>query len=497
MKDQELARAQAQEQAERVVQRLMWRYTADTRSPAPASAQDPAFRHWLGLASGMLSADLSRASPEQADTRLIPVDAGRQRLCLALRTSDHVTALVLADPFDREHRLWIESRLRAEGHPRTRWYVAPVQAVLAMLDRIEQARRDHEARRIGVRSPRQGDLPHEDNGTIDRINALLRRAIEARASQVHLLGPRGPGGRPEVRLRIDGRLHRLDDGDLADAALGEDLPAAGCTVIDYLHSDVLRDGILPIVHGGRALGVRVALHGDEGSPNRAAVLHLPRLPGASPRSLDALGLPEPLTSALREALAGREGLWLVVSPPGGGRSTTLAALAAEADAAGQRALLLHAPDAAALETALAQDPDRLFIDDPGAALADHDALADVVLGGRSVVLTCAAAGLWSALERLRRLGLTPSRLGACLDGVLLQALVRRDGRAGGPGRQVVASWLPVDAAMADLIAREASPASLRQAAQARGGDLHRALHEEVEAGIVTREEADRVAALAR
>ena len=158
MSEQEQIRVVAQEQAERVVQRLMRRYSADTHRPVPPSAQDGAFRDWLGLASGMPPAELSRATVEQVDTRLIPLEVSRQRLCVALRAADGAVALVLADPFDRDHRLWLEARLRNAGHPRTRWYVTPVQALLGFVDRIEQTRLANEARHTGVRRPGR-DLP--------------------------------------------------------------------------------------------------------------------------------------------------------------------------------------------------------------------------------------------------------------------------------------------------------------------------------------------------
>ena len=81
MSEHELSRIGAAEQAERVVQRLMRRYSADTRGPAPDSSQDPAFRRWLALASGMMPAAMERAEPTLADTRLIPTDEARRRLC--------------------------------------------------------------------------------------------------------------------------------------------------------------------------------------------------------------------------------------------------------------------------------------------------------------------------------------------------------------------------------------------------------------------------------
>lgn len=513
MSEQEQIRALAQEQAERVVQRLMRRYTADTRCPAPSSVQDPAFRHWLGLASGMLSADLARAEPTQADTRLIPTEVGRQRLCVALRTADRVTALVLADPFDRDHRLWLEARLRAEGHPRTRWYVAPVQALLAFIDRVDQARLTHEATRTGVRSLRRDD-PGE-SGPLHLINALLRQAIEAGATQVHLLddppGQVGDDGDPvarpgRVQARIDGVLRPMDLPAVAPA------PVPIARVFDYLRSATQRDSHLPIVHAGRNLSVRLAMFRD--GLHQGAVLHLPASspsrPGALP-TLDALGHDGAALAGLTRVLDRAQGLTLVISPPGAGRSSTLQALAVEAAQRGQRALLLAEPTSERLADALDQDPDRLLVDDVRDGAVLHH-LGDLALSGRPVTLALAAADPWSALQRLMLAGLSAPMLGAALQGWLMQALVRLScprcgaqpdaacpvcGGSGHRGRQVVSQWLDVGPRLAGLIATAAPRAAvLAEAVRAGYTGLRPATLDLVGDGLVTQEEADRVVAVA-
>lgn len=511
MSEQEQIRALAQEQAERVVQRLMRRYTADTRCPPPPSVQDPAFRHWLGLASGMLSADLARAEPTQADTRLIPTDVGRQRLCVALRTADRVTALVLADPFDRDHRLWLEARLRAEGHPRTRWYVAPVQALLTFIDRVDQARLTHEATRTGVRSLRRDD-PGE-SGPLHLINALLRQAIEAGATQVHLLdGP--PVLRDGDAEPPPGRVHARIDGVLRPMTMlaPNGVPVPIARVFDYLRSATQRDSHLPIVHAGRNFSVRLAMFRD--GLQQGAVLHLPPPPSAQASSqapLEALGHDGATVTALLRSLGRTQGLTLVISPPGAGRTRTLQALATETTRQGRRALLLTDPSIDLLAEALDQDPDRLFVDDvrDGAVL---QRLGDLVLAGRPVTLALAAADPWAALQRLMLAGLGAPVLGAALQGWLMQVLVRLAcprcgprpdddcplcGGSGHHGRQVISQWLDVGPRLAGLIATAAPRAAvLAEAVRAGYTGLRPATLDLVGDGLVTQEEADRVVAVA-
>lgn len=507
----------AQEQAERVVQRLMRRYSADTHRPVPPSVQDSAFRDWLGLASGMPPAELTRASVEQADTRLIPLDISRQRLCVALRATDGAIALVLADPFDRDHRLWLEARLRDAGHPRTRWYVTPVQALLGFVDRIEQTRQADEALRTGVRRPGR-DLPAE-NDALRHLNDVLGQALGARATHLHWLQSERPSGQDDDaphpapgiwRMRVEGVLRRV----ATPQARGPSFDA----VFEALQAAATRDGHLPVVHAGRQWTAHITVL------QRAAVLRLPAVAGSHRQpGLDELGHDSGTLERLRHSLQLAHGLWLLVSPPSAGKSATLQALGRELGAGGQRILQLARPTTSELAGALAQDPDRLLIDEldtPEVAVR----LADEVLTGRPVVLSVAAPDPWSALVRLERLGLPAPVLAVALKGMLVQSLLRlncpscsrpvaptRPGQptsvrgAGCPdcdhtgqvGRQVISRWLALTPPLADLLTM---PLPLRalQAAATREGytGLQDAALEWVTAGLVSLEEARRVAALA-
>jgi general secretion pathway protein E len=523
MSEQEQSRMLAQEQAERVVQRLMRRYSADTHQPVPPSALDSAFRDWLGLASGMPPAELTRASTEQADTRLIPLDVSRQRLCVALRTTDGAIALVLADPFDRDHRLWLEARLRDAGHPRTRWYVTPVQALLGFIDRIEQTRLADEALRTGVCQPGR-DTPTE-TAALRHINAVLRQALGAHATHLHWLQaeqasdntPRPAQG--VWRMRVEGILRRT--------ATTEEGSSSFNAVFETLQAAATRDGHLSVVHAGRQWMAHITVlqrAGSDGNVQRAAVLRLPAVstPHRHP-GLDELGHDSGTLERLRHSLQLAHGLWLVVSPPGAGKSQTLLALSRELGAGGQRILLLERPTVSELAEALAQDPDRLLIDEadtPGAVAR----LADELLTGQPIVLGMAAPDPWSALMRLERLGLPAAVLAVTLKGVLVQSLLRlncpscsrpvapvRTGHpayvrgAGCPdcdhtgqvGRQVISRWLALTPPLADLLATPAPYRALQAAASREGyTGLQDAALEWVTAGLVSLEEARRVAALA-
>lgn len=524
MSDQDQTRTLAQEQAERVVQRLMKRYTADTRCDAPSSAQDPAFRHWLGLASGMLQADLARADVAQIDARLIPIDVARERLCVALQTEDHAVALVLADPFDRAHRLWLEARLRAAGHPRSRWYVTPVQALLSYLDRVEQAREIDLSVETVQTTLVEAGFSAAAASTRPVIEDLLRQALDARATHVHLL-LNCKDAMGSMSLRVDGVLRRVPGA-----------PDAGtmARVFDFLADAAQQDGgKLTVAHEGRDTVARFALLPADRPTS--AVLHLPAPShGPTDASLDELGHEADAVRALHGALARSSGLWLITGPPGGGKTTTMAALARAAADVPLRTVSLARPGSALLRETLDQDPDRILIDE----IDDRSCaacVADLVLSGRSVTLSVSSTEPWSALQRLHHLGLPPGVLGAGVRGMLMQNLVRlacpfcsrphppgeqllRESQlpvsagqwtfiqgegcehchgTGHLGRQVISRWLPVGAGLKALIQAQAPQAVFLAAAEREGyAGLRQAALELVSAGLVSLEEANRVAAVA-
>ena len=527
MSEQEQIRALAQEQAERVVQRLMRRYSADTHRPLPSSAQDGAFRDWLGMASGMPPAELSRATVEQVDTRLIPLDTSRQRLCVALRAADGAIALVLADPFDRDHRLWLEARLRDAGHPRTRWYVTPVQALLGFVDRIEQTWLADEAHRTGVQ--RQGRDRPVESAALRHINAVLRQALSARATHLHCRQASADGTtEAHWRMRVEGVLRNVPlASDPPRPTPPRPVALSFDAVFDTLQAAATRDGHLPVVHAGRQWTARIALlsrTSATGETERTAVLHLPDTTAGEHRpSLDALGHDSSTLTRLRGSFQQAHGVTLVVSPPGAGKSRTLQALARELEDSGQRVLLLSRPSAAELTAALALDPDQLLVDET------HDSgalalLADEALQGRALVLGLAAPDPWSALVRLERLGWPVPVLAGVLRGMLVQNLLRLNcpacsrpqppERPGQPisvrgsgcpecdhtgqiGRQVISQWLTLTPLLADLFATRATPPAWNAAAAREGySGLQEAARDWVIAGLVSREEARRVTALA-
>jgi hypothetical protein len=133
----------AARQAQDMIARLGQRFAAARKllKNERPEVRDVAMKRWLSEGSGLTLADLTHWKPDQADTELVPFSQGQQRLCVVLRDGSELRHVVLADPFDDGTRMWLESRIRAAGHPPSVWYVAGANDVAAFYARLERETR--------------------------------------------------------------------------------------------------------------------------------------------------------------------------------------------------------------------------------------------------------------------------------------------------------------------------------------------------------------------
>lgn len=470
------AAERAREQAEAVLQRLRARFAAETRLSADAHApvRDAAFHQWLGAVSGMLPGKLDWVRNELADLTLIPAEEGRARLCIALRGDEPIVGLVLADPFDRATRLWIEARLRAAGRPRTRWYVAPANEVLAFYDRVEQhlagalpsvtsaTRLAKDAAAPQARdpaaptdSPRIEEAPSAIEAAARRfVDLVLRDALADGASDVQLSST---ADGLLVRCRIDGLLQVVNGAD------GREFTARAFQRLKQL-ADLdpgvagMQEGRVRLAHDEREVVARLSLlpgrHGDD------AVLRLVEEAGTvSPAAglrVAALGFDTATADAMRRLARAPRGLVIVTGPGGSGRTSTLYGLLGEQPPDADRLITLEDPIAAplpdtlqiaidttrgpgwapTLRAALRHDADRILID--GLLDGATARLAvQAALGGRRLFAALpggpahgagtavTACGALAAITQFEALGVDPRDLSEVLTGVIAQRLLRK------------------------------------------------------------------------
>jgi len=117
-------------------------------------------------------------------------------------------------------------------------------------------------------------------------------------------------------------------------------------------------------------------------------------------SLDDLAMPDGILRRLRKALAAAQGLILLAGPAGSGRTRTLRAIIAELRAKNQAVAVLDATQGvAALEEALAKDPDAVAIDGTSSPALASRALR-AVSEGRRLILALRATDAKAALALL-------------------------------------------------------------------------------------------------
>ncbi|MFB9148690.1 GspE/PulE family protein [Roseovarius ramblicola] len=289
----------------------------------------------------------------------------------------------------------------------------------------------------GGQGPRDLLEADEEAPVIQLVNQLLRRAVRASASDLHV-EPHEAGLR--ARMRVDGMLQTvLDRGDVPVRRVISRLKVmAG---LDIAETRLPQDGHIALRLGGRAIDVRVStLPGNYGE--RVVMRLLDRSAGLMP--LEQLGLRADQEATLKRLTDRPNGIILATGPTGSGKTTTLYSLLQLANDEVRNILTAEDPIeydlpgisqtqinseigmtfAAGLRAALRQDPDIILVgeirDGETASIA-----AQASLTGHLVFSSLHANGSVGAVVRLRDLGLDDFLIAATLRGVIAQRLLRR------------------------------------------------------------------------
>ncbi|WP_245258621.1 ATPase, T2SS/T4P/T4SS family [Methylopila sp. M107] len=155
-----------------------------------------------------------------------------------------------------------------------------------------------------------------DAPVVRLVNAIIDRAIESKASDIHLTSQRS-GSR--LRYRIDGILRDAEPpgAGLHASVISRIKIMAG---LDIAERRLPQDGRIRATFRGQEIDLRVSTmphaHGE------GAVLRVLDRSAVELR-FESLGLSETTVAALRRALSAPHGMILVTGPTGSGKSTTL------------------------------------------------------------------------------------------------------------------------------------------------------------------------------
>jgi general secretion pathway protein E len=355
------------------------------------------------------------------------------------------------------------------------------------------------------------------------VNALLFEALGKRASDVHVQPV--PDGLA-VRYRVDGDLHearRLPARLLAPVISRIKVMAK----MDIAERRLPQDGRAVVSIGGQEVDLRVSTLPT--ALGERAVVRLLDKRNAERFHLEALGMPGREQDAFEAICRRPHGMVLVTGPTGSGKTTTLYAALSALASPDRNVMTLEDPIeyelagvsqsqintkkgvtfATGLRHILRQDPDVIMVGEIRDAETARIAIQSA-LTGHMVFSTLHTNSAAAAVVRLVDLGVEPYLVNASLSAALAQRLVRtvcpdckggssdcaRCTGTGLSGRTGIYELLVMDEEVRRLVARGAPESELQACARARG---MRTLRESallaVEAGVTTRDEADRVTLL--
>jgi general secretion pathway protein E len=268
------------------------------------------------------------------------------------------------------------------------------------------------------------------------VNELLEKAVELRASDIHLAPSRSG---LMVRMRIDGLLRAVPapPDALPQAVISRIKILAGLNIAERR---LPQDGAARLRIAKSDLDIRVAImptqHGES-----AVIRLLPRDRGLL--AIDKLGLSANDRARLAHLIQLPHGMIVVTGPTGSGKTTTLATILSMLNEPTRKILTVEDPVeyeiagidqtqvkpsigltfAAALRAFVRQDPDVIMVGEVRDAETAHIAI-HAALTGHLVLTTLHTDTSAAAVPRLLDLGVEAFLLKSTLRAVIAQRLVR-------------------------------------------------------------------------
>jgi general secretion pathway protein E len=269
------------------------------------------------------------------------------------------------------------------------------------------------------------------------VNELLEKAVELRASDIHLAPSRSG---LMVRMRIDGLLRALPapPDALPQAVISRIKILAGLNIAERR---LPQDGAARLRIAKSDLDIRVAImptqHGES-----AVIRLLPRDRGLL--AIDKLGFSVDDRASLARLIQLPHGMIVVTGPTGSGKTTTLATILSMLNEPTRKILTIEDPVeyeiagidqtqvkpsigltfAAALRAFVRQDPDVIMVGEVRDAETAHIAV-HAALTGHLVLTTLHTDTSAAAVPRMLDLGVEAFLLKSTLRAVIAQRLVRQ------------------------------------------------------------------------
>ena len=400
----------------------------------------------LQLGFDMISGEDLLNSDEDV-VSLISEEFSKENLVIAVKKTDSTITLAMEDPENLEVIDSVKkmTNLKPEIHVAGKSDIE--NALVHLYDRINKSGQIQDAiSNISIVSGDEEDgdeldlateeVSAEDAPFVKLVNLMLMEAIKEDSSDIHI-----EPGRVEVtvRIRIDGVLIKIMSPPMTSLN-GMVARIKILSKLNIAEHRVPQDGRMKIKTSNREIDVRVSIlptvHGEK------VVL---RLLGSGEKTLTLtnLGFPESKLKVFRNWISKPYGMVIISGPTGSGKSTTLYAALQEIKSEGINITTVEDPVeyqvpginqvqihekiglnfSASLRSILRQDPDVLLIGE----IRDEETANIAVkfsMTGHLVFSTVHANDAPSTIMRLLDLGIPPFLLGASLNLIMAQRLIR-------------------------------------------------------------------------
>jgi type IV pilus assembly protein PilB len=269
------------------------------------------------------------------------------------------------------------------------------------------------------------------------VNYIIFNAVKEGASDIHI----EPADRcTRVRYRIDGRLYKsLEVPQHLLNALTSRIKIMAS--LDISERRLPQDGRVHVLLEGRPIDLRVSTFPmARGEKTAIRVLDT----RSTSLNLEDLGFSEDILNSFREAIRAPNGICLVTGPTGSGKSTTLYSALNEVSSLENNVCTVEDPIeyhlplinqfqvqerigltfSRALRTLLRQDPDIIMVGEVRDEETARTAI-QAALTGHLVFSTLHTNDACAAITRLINMNIEPYLIGAALNMVLAQRLIRR------------------------------------------------------------------------
>lgn len=364
----------------------------------------------------------------------------RQARVVPIEFEEDSVVLAVADPLDE---FAMDAVRLAAGMP-VEVRIATPSDIESALDRLYGGGRDqmHDISGDAGAGDAEADVERlrdlaSEAPVIRLVNLLIDRAIEQRASDIHI---EPFEGRLRVRYRIDGVLSETDSPPerLAQAIISRIKIMARLNIAERR---LPQDGRIKVAVRGKEFDLRVSttpsMHGE------SVVLRILDRDGAV-LDFESLGFETDSLTAYLSALDRPHGIVLVTGPTGSGKTTTLYTSLLRLNSPDRKILTVEDPVeyqlegvlqvqvkpdigltfARALRSFLRQDPDILMIGEIR-DLETAQIAVQAALTGHLVLSTLHTNDAAGAVARLMDMGVPDYLLTSTMNGVAAQRLVRR------------------------------------------------------------------------